>query len=106
MILATVLSKNGIQIRLTEERWNHIITSHLEIDPKEYKIIMTVVENPDFILKGDLGELMAVKEKPRSKSYFVVPYKELSRVDGFILTAYLTTDSSWLFQRKIIWSKE
>lgn len=106
MILATVLSKNNVSIRLTDERWTHIITSHLEFGSRDFKKIMKVVEDPDFILKGDFGELLAVKQESRSRTYIVVPYKEISHEDGFVLTAYLTTDSSWLFQRKILWNKE
>lgn len=106
VILATVRSKNGVGIRLTEERWNHIVTSHLEIDSQDFKAIMDIVKKPDFILKGDFGELLAVKKRPRSRSYFVVPYREIGRSDGFVLTAYLTSDSRWLFQREVIWSKE
>lgn len=106
MILGTVLSKNGVLIRLTEERWAHIVTSHLEINPNDSKSVMAVIEDPDLILQGDFGELLAVKKKARIKAYFVVPYKELSDGDGFILTAYLTTSDRWLFQREVIWSKE
>lgn len=82
VILATAISKNGAPIRLTEERWNHIITSHLEINPQDFKTIMSVVENPDLILQGDAGELLAVKKKHRTNSYFVVPYKEVNKNDG------------------------
>lgn len=106
MILATAISKNGVPVRLTEERWNHIITSHLEINPQDFKTIMSVVENPDLILQGDASELLAAKKKHGTNSYFVVPYKEVSKNDGFVLTAYLTTDNRWLFQREVIWSKE
>jgi len=106
VIILTVLSKNGISIRLTQERWSHIITSHLEIKSQDLKTIISVVENPEFILKGDLDELLAIKKKAGSKSWFVIPYKEIGESDGFILTAYLTTDIRWLFQRKVIWSKE
>lgn len=83
MILATALSKNGVTIRLTDERLNHIISSHLEISPSEYKAVINVVENPDFILQGDTGELLAVKKKPRKKMWLVVPYKEVTEEDGF-----------------------
>lgn len=106
MILAAVISKNNVPIRLTEERWNHIITSHLEINPQDVKSVMAVIKKPDAILDGDFGELLAVKKRPRSKSYLVVPYKETSRNDGFVLTAYLTTNDRRLFQREVIWSKE
>lgn len=106
MVIGTVTSTNGVSIRLTKERWAHIITSHLEINPKTNKWILMVVKNPDVILEGDFGELLAVKKKPRSKTYLVVPYKEVNSKDGFILTAYLTTDTKRLFKRKVIWSKE
>ena len=106
MVLATAISKNGILIRLTKERWLHITLSHKEIDSAKFTTIIEVIENPDIILRGDHGELLAVKKKPRKKLYFVVPYKEVNQQDGFILTAYLTTDSRWLFQRKIIWNKK
>ena len=106
MILGSVKSVDGVKIRLTQERWNHITTSHLEFDPDDYKTILHVIRKPNFILKGDFGELLAVKKQARKNSWIVVPYKELSQTDGFILTAYLTTDSSWLFQKEIIWNKQ
>lgn len=106
MVIATVLSKNKIPIRLTHERWLHIIASHLEIDPTDYKTIMNVIKNPDIILKGDTGEFLAVKKRARKNMWFVVPYKEIDKTDGFVLTAYLTTNISWLLQRELIWNKK
>ncbi len=45
------ISKNGIVIRLTEERWNHIINNHSELI--DYKSeVLTTIENPDKILEG------------------------------------------------------
>ena len=53
-------SKNGVPIRLTNERWNHIITSHVDMkDNKE--MLLKTVEDPDMILRGVLDELRAVK---------------------------------------------
>ena len=106
MLLAKVTSKNKVIIRLTEERWHHITTSHLEIDPDDYKSIMNTIKDPGTIFKGDQGELLAVKKKAGKKVWIVVPYKELGKIDGFVITAYLTTDSSWLFQKEIIWNKQ
>jgi len=56
------------------------------------------------ILEGDADELLAVK-KTRKKMWFVVVYKEINQKDGFILTAYITTDEKWLFKRKVLWNK-
>lgn len=106
MILGIVKSINGVQIRLTQERWDHITTSHLELDPKGYERILNTVKGPDIVLKGDTGEQLAVKKQSRKRAWIVVAYKESTKEDGFVLTAYLTTDSRWLFQKEIIWSKE
>lgn len=106
MLLAKVFSKNKVTIRLTSERWHHIVTSHLEIDLEDYKSIVNVVKDPDVIFKGDQGELLAVKKKAGKKIWIVVAYKEIGKIDGFILTAYLTTDNSWLFRKEIIWNKQ
>lgn len=106
MILGTATSINKIKIRLTRERWLHITTSHLELNPDEYKVILKIISKPDVVLKGDTGELLAVKKIARKRAWIVVAYKELNKQDGFILTAYLTTDSSWLFQKEILWNKQ
>ena len=106
MIIGIAKSIAGVKIRLTQERWHHIITSHLEIDPKEYKIVLDVVENPDVILRGDSGEPLAAKKQSRKRVWNVVIYKEINKEDAFIVTGYLTSDNNWLFKREIIWSKD
>lgn len=106
MIIATVITKNNVLIRLTTERWAHITSSHKEITAGNKSKIMNTIRNPDFILKGDVGELLAVKKSLGKNLWLVVVYKEINRKDGFVLTAYLTTDNRWLFQRKILWNKE
>jgi hypothetical protein len=48
--MVSVKSKNGIIIRLTDERWEHILTGHGEL--AEYKNkILDAVEEPEAILK-------------------------------------------------------
>lgn len=106
MVIGTAISKNGTTIRLTDERWFHIIYSHREIDVTDFTTVMDTIENPDLILKGNKGELLAVKRRGRRKEWFVVVYKELSKKDGFVLTAYITTNSHWLLKREIIWNKQ
>ncbi len=36
------ISKNGVPIRLTEERWQHISTGHPEIADYYYELLETV----------------------------------------------------------------
>lgn len=105
MILGTTRSKNGVTIRLTDERWLHITYSHKEIDATLFPIILQSIKSPDIILRGDQGELLAVRKQPRKKNWIVVVYRESDTKDGFVLTAYVTTDFRWLLKRKIVWNK-
>ena len=106
MILGITTSVNGVKIRLTQERWNHIVLAHQEIKDKDFPKIMRVISKPDFILKGSKGECLAVKKVSGKKDWLVVPYKEIDQEDGFVLTAYFSNDLSWLLKKEIIWSKQ
>jgi len=96
-------SKNGVPVRLTQERWEHIIRRHPEMDGQKEKAVETLSE-PEIILSGDFGEYLAVRlfpKTPLTRKHLVVVYKETSASDGFILTAYFTTEPS--AKREIIW---
>ena len=96
-------SINNIPIRLTNERWEHIISRHIEMTNEKDRVIETI-ESPDFIQKGDLNEKLAVKLYKQTSldvKYLVVVYKEISAIDGFVLTAYYTRKPSE--RRKILW---
>lgn len=106
MILDTAISVNGVKIRLTEERWNHAVSTHQEITFKDYKKFMNIINHPEMIFKGSKGELLAIHKVSRKKLWMVVPYKEVTKQDGFVLTAYFTSDLTWLFKKEIVWSKQ
>ena len=55
------VSKNGVKIRLTAERWKHIIESHSEMAGYYFEVLDTI-ENPDAIYKGRIGEYIALKK--------------------------------------------
>ncbi len=97
-------SKNNRLIRLTDERMSHIFINHLETKDCISWIIETI-ENPDFIIAGDFGELLAVKLYHKtpvtSDKFLTVVYKETSKFDGFILTAYFNRSINK--KRRIIW---
>jgi hypothetical protein len=87
-----VRSRFGVPVRLTEERWRHIVDRHPEMDSQQEKLLETLA-GPDMIQNGDFGELLAARlyvETPLSEKFLVVAYREVSTEDGFILTAYLT----------------
>jgi len=95
-----VVSKNGIQIRLTEERWAHIIEGHPELKLKQTEVLNTI-EHPERILTGNASELLAIREIEVGK-WLVVVYKEVNE-DGFIITAFLTRKIRSLNRRKQVW---
>ncbi len=79
-------SANRIPIRLTHERWYHIIENHDELASYYYEVLETV-ENPDFIIRGNKGTLKATRNIGKNK-WLVVIYREVSIKEGFIITAY------------------
>ena len=101
MILGISHSVNGVPIRLTDERWEHILDSHPEITSFR-ETILDAVENPDYILASRRGALAAVVVLGR-KAFLHVFYVEKSRYDGFVLSAWLAED---LDKTKIIWRKQ
>jgi hypothetical protein len=96
-----VKSKNGVPIRLTEERWFHITEEHSEMAGYYFEVLETVQE-PEAIYEGKAGECIAVKEIGEGK-YIVVIYRELSKEDGFIITAFITKRRKQFERRKVLW---
>lgn len=45
------------------------------------------VENPELVVRGNKGTLKATRNTGRD-NWLVVVYKEVSKADGFIITAY------------------
>ena len=97
-----VISKNGVPIRLTDERWSHITEEHTELAGMRLDVLETVA-NPERILQGNYGALLAVREMTTGK-YLVVVYNEQD-ADGFIITAFLTRRTNSLNRRKQVWPK-
>jgi hypothetical protein len=101
MIIGVSLSVNGVPIRLTEERWEHI----LDRKPNMASFIETVldaIEDPEYILRGYKGTLIAVMHLGEH-TYLKVIYRELSQTDGFIITARIDPQ---LHRSKIIWRRD
>ena len=61
--------------------------------------------HPDAIYEGSSGELLAIK-KIQSGKYIVVAYKEVSKTDGFVITAFLTSKMRQFERRKKVWSRQ
>ena len=54
--MEVVRSKNGVPIRLPDERWIHLTEGHSEMTGY-YSEVLETVEDPDDIYESSLGEL-------------------------------------------------
>ena len=93
-------SKNAISVRLTDERWSHIVEEHSEMAGLRREVLETITD-PFMILEGHYGVLMAVREISKGK-YLVAVYRETG-VDGFIITSFMTRRQRFLVRRKKVW---
>jgi hypothetical protein len=65
-VAETVVSKNGIPIRLSDERWLHITEEHAELAGYRLQVLEAIGE-PERIVAGNAGELLAIKIQPDGK---------------------------------------
>jgi hypothetical protein len=99
-MITITISKNNVPIRLTVERWEHIVEEHGELSGLQADVLGTVAE-PTRILAGHEGELLATRQVETGK-WLVVVYREADD-DGFIITAFLTRREGSLDRRKQLW---
>ena len=96
----TTQSVDGVPIRLTEERWFHIVESHDEV-AGYYDEVLDTVASPEVVLPGYSGSLIAVRNYGQRR-YLCVIYRQISSSDGFIITAYF---SRRIDRGKAIWNR-
>jgi len=110
-IAAVVESVNGVPIRLSEERWSHILKGHGELRDFQVELLLTVLK-PDEVHRPPHGrgpQFAAVRRFDRLRTFglaenLVVHYREISMDDGFILTAYVMSDRR-LRERFRLWTR-
>ena len=98
-----VTSQNGISIRLTEERWFHIIENHDDL-AGYYDDVLYAIEDPDYIIQGYKKALIALRKITKTK-FLAVVYREVTKEDGFVITAYFTSKVN-LEKEVILWQKK
>ncbi len=91
----------NVPIRLTDERWVHIVENHDEM-AGYYEDVLAVIEDPEYVLRGHGGSLIAARGYGKAR-YLMVVYRELSADDGFLITAYFT---SKLVRKRITWKSQ
>ena len=94
-----IYQKNNVTIRLTDERWAHIVKEHCELAGMRLEILETV-SCPLRILAGNDSELLSVRELSPVTNLVVV-YREFED-DGFIITAFITSKTKSLNRRNQI----
>jgi hypothetical protein len=85
----TALSVHDVPIRLTAERWAHIVEARDELAGL-MDDVLDAIEFPDWVVRGYHGALAAWKGRG-PKRYLVVVYREVGETDGFVITAFLST---------------
>jgi hypothetical protein len=91
-------SINGVPIRLTEERWEHIRSNKPYMEGLHERVL-EAVERPTLILRGYARALVAVLSTGRQQ-YLHVVYREVSQDDGFIITAFVARKYN---RRMVVW---
>lgn len=95
-VVAVAISANNVPVRLTVERWLHIIEFHRELEEFQPEVLLTVAD-PDSLYYSPSGvkpNFAAVKVVNRLAEVglarnLVVHYREVSLSNGFILTAFV-----------------
>ena len=101
-MLGIVSSINGVPVRLTEERWEHILLSHSEFSYHDLDTVLEAVKNPEFILSGRAGSLVAVVVLGRDACLHVYYKEKRDMSDGFIITARIRPEMN---KRLVIWKR-
>jgi hypothetical protein len=99
----TARSINGISIRLSDERWRHIVEHHDDLAGHFHDVLETVAA-PGSVYDGDAGELLAVSAL-RGSRVLVVVYREINPDDGFVITAFFTSRVRQIERRRLVWKR-
>ena len=83
-----VWSVGGVPIRLTGERWTHIVENHDEMAGHLDDVLDAIAE-PAWVTKGYGSTRIAWRAYGR-RTWMAVVYREVSKKDGFVITAFLT----------------
>ena len=108
--LFSVFSRSGKEIRLSDKTWREkICIEHPEfVVNRQYpEEIRKTVNDPDYIIKGWGGELLALRWceiAPGTPKYLCVVYRELDD-DGFVITSFFISRYGKLLKREIVWRK-
>jgi len=87
----SVVSVNGVPIRLLAERWSYLNACCDDV--------LATVERPDFVLRGGLSTQVAVR-RMAGERFLTVTYRELSSCEGFVISASVASNVE---ERAVVW---
>jgi GGDEF domain-containing protein len=94
------VDKDGIPIRLSDERWRRIREEHGEVATYRFEVLDAIRE-PERIAIGTHGGLLAMKTQ--SDGRMLVAVYDVQGSDGFVITAFLSRRTGSLENRKQTW---
>ena len=101
--LEVPVSKNGIPIRITDERWTHVVESH-DYMAGNRDLVVETIEDSDYIVTGRKEELVALRHYHStsiSEEHVVAVYREFVD-DGFLITAFMTSDPETILRKGVV----
>jgi len=106
--IASALSKNKKNIKLSTERWLHITESH-DYMAGYFHDVLETINDPDYIIAGTKEELLAIrfcKKTYIGPKYLICCYREKNK-EGFVITAFMTSKiDNILKRRRILWRRQ
>jgi Barnase-EndoU-ColicinE5/D-RelE like nuclease len=100
------VSRNGRPIRISDERWTHVVEAH-DYMAGNMELVIETIEDPDAVVVGSKRELIALRcyeTTVLSEKYVVAVYREFSD-DGFLITAFMTSRPDTILRKGILWQK-
>ena len=80
----------------------HIVEHHDDLAGYQ-ETVLQAIEEPEAVIRGKVGELLALTLVAHRT--LVVVYRESSKVDGFVITAFFTTQPERIHKRGVLWPK-
>ena len=98
------VSRNGVSIRITDERWTHVVESH-DYMAGNLELVVETIEDPNDIVVGRKGEFIALRHYEStsiSEKTVVAVYREFVD-DGFLITAFMTSSPETILRKGVLW---
>ena len=106
-LLGVAISHNGVPIRLTAERWAHIVEAH-DYLAGLHEWVLETIGDPDAVVVGWEGALIATQRRESTRlgeKHVVVVYREAGSQDGFVITAFLTSRVEKVWKGGMVWQR-